>query len=354
MMIYFSITAIGSINADSLDGIFVTLQYALVFITVSLLIVSIGSDQFLYAFIRGYIWSCILSSIWTLLDTAYYYTHGLVSINELFFSSYNKHPLTNRLLIHGLLPLRASGFGWDPGGIAAALVIAYILADVRFVEMRSIRLIKAVLIVSLVLTFSRNGISVLLLYLIYKAVAKLKVTVHRGTRVQLENYLLLVFFAVFFAFSLAYPSTGSGDPGTVRHIKYLSSILYYAYASLPDLLFGFGYRGTQIFFLKYVPFASMSDFFTGANSVVESTLTNLFLYGGLYGIAVNALIFLTIIFYGSKKERTVICFLLVAYIGYTFECVWTNVLIYGFLFSALRRAQENWKSPSTNVGRLAV
>jgi len=332
-MFYFICTIMGAVyNTESYNGIFVGIRYILIFIT-SLLLLLYNSSMYQY-YKKGFVHIAYLTVLWILLDTLYYYYGNIgISINEHLFSTLmigNDHVLTNRFKIGDLpLLLRASGFGWDPGGIAPALLIAFIIQSYEKGKY------KFLLILGILLTLSKTTIIILIFFLIYKFLEQYNQKV--------SYFFIFSFFIIVFTISLiANEKIRSvyGD-GNFRHIKYPSSIIYNLNTSPLEFLFGYGYRGTGEFFYKHVDWMKSQDFMNSIadskNKVVESSFTNLFLYGGFLGSLIYFSFICIAIFFGTKEERAIVAFIMMSFVGYTFENLWTNMFIYMILFRIIQR-----------------
>ncbi|HEX9063181.1 MAG TPA: hypothetical protein VF941_23660 [Clostridia bacterium] len=330
-LIYFLITMMGAVlnTPDSLKSIMVSLRYMAILIAVFFLYLN-RSNSF-ELFIKGFRDSAIINVLWMIMDNFYYYILGnFDSINEVIFEKYAigvEHSLTNRGNYlgdnEGLL-LRSAGLGWDPGGIGPALIIAYIILD------RKNNKLKYFILMGVFLCMSRTSILILFLYLMYRYLARKNIQV---------AHVFIVMIAIIFILSSFFlsPSNSAFDEGTIRHIKYFSGLAQLTYAKFSEILFGFGYRGTGVFFLKYVEWLKYHDFSLGDDSVVESTLVNLFLYGGIFGIFYNALLYLFLIKVPNRIYSDLVIFLLILYIGYTFENLWTVFLTYAMLFETINK-----------------
>jgi len=123
------------------------------------------------------------------------------------------------------------------------------------------------------------------------------------------------------------------DEGTVRHIKYFSELYNLVYASLPEMVFGYGYRGTGEFFNRYVLWLNeVHGFEFSEFSVAESTLTNLFLYGGILGSIYNLFLYFSLLV-KEKDYKYIVYLFILLYFGYTFENIWSTFIIYYLWFS---------------------
>jgi len=320
-------------NTESYKGIFVAIRYFLVLLIVISLF-NINKKYFIF-FKKGFLISAYITVFWMIVDTIYYYFigHG-ISINQYLFSNFiigNEHDLTNRFAI-GSLPLflRASGFGWDPGGIAPALLIAYIINDFEKIYNKN-----WFLIIGIFLSISKTSILILFIYFIYKIIMKVNFKLSK-------IFLISIFIAIFIiSSSVNGNETDPAKAGNIRHIKYPSSIIYLFESSPSEMLLGYGYRGTGEFFYKYVPWFKNNgiaySYRESKNKVVESTFTNLFLYSGILGSAMLIFMLIYIWVYGDKEEFTVIYFLMLGYVGYTFENLWSNFVIFSIVIEIMYR-----------------
>jgi len=332
--IYIIISIMGAIiNTESYNGVSVAIRYILLLFSVSLLY--FYNRETLLCFKKGFVTIAYITVAWMFVDTIYYYMiHPMTSINEDLFSELivgNEHRLTNRFKIGSIpLLLRASGFGWDPGGIAPALLIAYIINYYnRFYQYNWI------LIIGIFLSLSKTTFLALALFVVYLILKKVNML--------LAKSMVALFFVFVFVTSASIngKSTDPNNDGNIRHIKYPSSIGYMIDAPISEILLGYGYRGTGEFFFKYPPWFRTHNFLTSykesQNTIVESSFTNLFLYSGLIGSVIFYSIVFIIFLYGNDEEVAIISFLFIMYVGYTFENLWTNFLIYAIFFEIISR-----------------
>lgn len=339
-VLYFITTIVGAfLNAPNSfeKSLLVTFRYFLVVTTIFMVFTILNFEihkikSFFLYFSEGFIFSGIFNGLWIIIDQVFYYIiTPFYSVNEIVFSNINiglDHELTNRFAFHDFLLLRSAGLGWDPGGLGPALLVCYLLSDI----LGKGKKIKLFLLIAILLTLSRTTYAVLIIYFMIrflKYVSKLN-----------ENYLFVGAIFIFFVINLVIlpfiSVTYLGlyfEEGTVRHIKYFSELYNLVYASLPEIIFGYGYRGTGEFFDKYVPWLyefhgfEFSDF-----SVAESTLSNLFLYGGIIGSIYNLYLYFSLLV-KEKIYKSVVYTLIFLYFGYTFENIWSFFLIYYLWFS---------------------
>ena len=94
-----------------------------------------------------------------------------------------------------------------------------------------------------------------------------------------------------------------------------------------EILFGYGYTGVGDFFNKHVDWLKESPgFIFGKNLNPESTLTNIFFYGGIIGSLFWLFTSIFSFYYGNKKIKMLLITLLILSFGYAINSVWFNSL----------------------------
>jgi hypothetical protein len=330
---YYSVTIAGAVlNAQTHDGVLISLRYMMVTLLVFLLI---SLDKKLFErFTSGFIASALLNVAAIILDQLLFAAHVTgVSITEKIFSiplltDGVSHTITNYAWVSGVLMLRACGFSWDPGAMGPAIMIAYLFHDFRGGKLGPL------FIIGILLTLSKTTIIFLAIYLFYKMLRALRI----------RDFMLYIVSAVAFSViilaSIAVPPySNSIAAGNIRHIKYIASIADIVHAPAQEMFLGYGYRGVGEFFRNNVDWFALHtryyEFDFGPVSVVESSFTNMLLYGGVPGIAWNLFVFFRILLRGERRLKIIYLFLVFLYIGYTFENFWTVCLTSFMLFSTL-------------------
>ncbi|RMA93315.1 hypothetical protein [Hydrogenothermus marinus] len=335
IIIFFLITIIGAtINTESpIKSILVAIRYSIIVTIIFLL--SNQSKQlksYFRIFMKGFVVSVLINSLWIFADTIYYYTvGGFFSINEnlRFLVLGNDHGLTNRLHVSfmnsNIFLLRSAGIGWDPGGIATALVIGFIYVY----ETSKSKKLLVIIALSIFLTLSTTGIVAFIVYLIFNFL-------YRKNKVLAMTSISFLFLFVYIISFIVKPSFVNYDDGKYRHLIYISKVFNIVYAKPTEMLFGYGYRGTGTFMNRYSELPKLQNFYFQENQIPESTLANLFLYGGILGALIQVVIFTLLLYYGNRLERSIIIILLFSYLGYTFENFWTIFIVYMLLFIKVR------------------
>ncbi len=345
--LYFLITNLGAvINAPEsfLYSFLVSIRYIVVISSVFLIFLIFEFNthklkKIFVLFCNGFILSAIINVVWIFLDNIFYYfITPFRSINEIIFNNINlnlEHGLTNRFLLNDFYLLRSSGLGWDPGGIGPALLIALIISDILGKSFK----IRVLLIIGIIMTLSRTAILSLLLYIILKY-AKNIMRIRLNT---LINFGIILYLLIVNALILI-PPDKLGEyfkEGTVRHLKYFSEIYNIVYSTPKEILIGYGYRGTGEFFNKNVSWLyDLHNFYFKKNGIPESTLTNLFLYGGILGALYNIVLYFFLLVY-EQKFKIVIFFLLILYFGYSFENIWNMFIVYYLAFLNTIKIKRN-------------
>lgn len=270
------------------------------------------SDRLFNSYFRGFLTSCILTSVWMLVDAITFYFVSGQSINGMLFSSDASnisHGFTNITDEISILPFpyfRPSGFSWDPGLVVPGLVLGIILAD----HYRSSVSIKTLLISAIIISFSRTAYFVLGAYCVYKILCKI-------FSFRLAKTIYPSTILAYFLYSLhsIYAQAGFA-PGATRHLRYIGSLIYIYRASISQILFGYGLIGSGIFYNNSVPWMQTQSFVFTPGQGCECGMCNLLLAGGIIG----ALCLLYISYYLFTEKNNflfVVCMsLLIAGIGY--------------------------------------
>jgi hypothetical protein len=233
----------------------------------------------------------------------------------------NEHTFMNRQLIGNVLVYRSSGLSWDPGLTITGVALAFIIINENIVRFKHKKVILTLSVLAVILSVSKTSIIVLAAYTVLIFLKK-----YKFNRIQLLNIAAFLLFVLLLYIGL-FIDYGKSDPSNERHIKYFSSIFYLYKADLLEIIFGFGYTGVGEFFNKYVDWLQMEPIFVfDKNLNPESTLTNIFMYGGITGSFFWILTFLFSFRKGNKQIKVFLISLMLLSFGYAINSVWFNSL----------------------------
>lgn len=333
-LLYIS-SIIGAMLSDVISGILFSQIFIITFITVSLAFKI--NKNLIKSLLKGFVASSILTSLYIILQSVFFYLYSInlttVIFPEVLLEKANEHTFTNFININGLIFFRSPGFSWDPALTATALIFSIILITENIVFVKRFKLFMiVVLTIGIFLSVSKVSIISLFIYWTAKILRlhRLKLIlgsykIHLLSLATFLTFLILLYIGFFFK----YTSDAEGD---IRHIKYFSSLFYYFYQSIPEILFGYGYRGSGEFFNKYVEwFNSVPGFLFDKGSAPESTLTYIFLVGGLCGSFFWIFTYIYAFIKGGKEIKILLFTMLLVTFGNTINSVWF-VMLYLSIF----------------------
>ncbi len=255
------------------------------------------------------------------------------------------HTLRNLINIGGVVFYRATGLSWDPALTATGVVIAILLICEKIVHVKKCgKCVILLMVVATILSFSRVSIATLVIYLLFKIsrIYSKRLCWHSsGKGVSMLSVMSFLSFLFFLYLGLFVKYTGSG---TQRHFKYMASIFYFFEQNILEMLFGYGYRGVGLYFDKYVDWlTSVPGFVFGEGACPESTLINLFFWGGAVGSVFWIVTFIRTIWAGSLNIKTIMFMLIFILFGNTINSAWFLIVYFSLVWLAmdnLRSLQE--------------
>lgn len=338
--LFYASTMIGTINSKAYSGLITSQIFILTFITV-LIGYKISNSELLITFLKGFCVSAIITSVFCIIDTIYFYIN-FKPLLETILPDYlmekaNEHTFMNRQLIGNVLVYRSSGLSWDPGLTITGVALAFIIINENIVRFKHKKVILTLSVLAVILSVSKTSIIVLAAYTVLIFLKK-----YKFNRIQLLNIAAFLLFVLLLYIGL-FIDYGKSDPSNERHIKYFSSIFYLYKADLLEIIFGFGYTGVGEFFNKYVDWLQMEPIFVfDKNLNPESTLTNIFMYGGITGSFFWLLTFLFSFRKGNKQIKVFLISLMLLSFGYAINSVWFNSLYIAIVLLAI--SKENYKN----------
>ena len=343
--VFYFATLIGAANSnDFLGGLVASQLFLLTFSSIILYYIIDNGLKFVLIFVKGFIYSAIITSLYTIIDTLHFYLgHNHKSLNIIIFPKYfelktNGHVLTNFQHIgHHLLLYRSSGFSWDPGITFTAVVLAFILLNENIIQIKYKIFSLLIMFIALIVSISKISLIALFIYFIIKIFKNKNVQLTKTIKIKVLSFLpilsiIFLFCEGFFIPYLTYTDANFLTPGNERHLKYFYSIIDYYKANILQILFGFGYRGVGVFFNKYVAWRASTGFIYKIGYGPPSTLTDLFLWGGLIGIIFWFYSYYITFINGSNEIKLLMIILIFLMFGYTINSVWFNS-IYISLFT---------------------
>lgn len=333
-ILYSSATLIGSIYSDNISGAITTFIFLIVFFTI---FISYKLDQ-LIIFIKGFILSAVVTALFSLIDAYQFYFINqkplLSFLPTYLLGKASEHTIENFTYIPllDLIAYRAAGLSWDPGLSITGIVIAYVILDnFYFFNEKLRKIFKFLFIVAILLSVSKTSIIAMIFYFLVKLFIKYY-------SLKVLHILPALVFIGFLYIGLVFEYNDAYSQGNIRHLKYLSSLFYYFYQDLIGIIFGYGYTGVGVFFNHYVEWLySVPGFKFEDGLNPESTLTNIFFYGGILGAIFWLFTFIKSYFYGDYRLKLLLLVLIVISFGYAINSIWFNGIYFSIYFLATRR-----------------
>lgn len=332
LLFYFS-TMLGAISVSSVEG-FLSSQLFLTYFLVVTLSFTNNKSKIL---VKGIVYGGIFVACFVICDDI---CHYLLNFNEPlimkllpeFLLESQGHRLINIDYIFGYWVYRPSGFAWDPGMTMPGLLIVLILTQEFDIDMKFKKLVSLVLILAIIISLSKTTIISLLAYIFFKLFFFQGKHLTKKRKIFLGLLLLCI---IVFLFNIGDYIEYNGYNGNQRHLKYFSSLYYLFKADSINILFGYGFRNTGIFFNNFVPWLYYYGFSNDA--VVESTLTNIFLYGGIVGM-VFWFYYAHKIFDSNNLKCILLLFVLVILsFGYSIVSCWFYLVLNLLFYVAIKR-----------------
>ncbi len=345
--LYYATTLIGTLNSGQYKGIITSQIFLLVFFLI--FIIYKFNFRLINTLLLGFIWSSFITSLYVIFDSFYFYSGNFKSLNEriwpeIFLGKAGEHTLTNISSYGGIIIFRPAGFSWDPGLSITGTVIAFVLIAENIVKIKYKKVFLGLLLIGILLSFSKTSIIALFFYFLLKIfkIDKLVIKFLESNKISFLNIIiLLVFLSLFYiGFFIPYDSDVI-DLSNARHLKYLTSVFYYPYVDyLLELIFGYGYTGVGVFFNKYVTWLKNENFYFGENLNPESTLTNLFFYGGFIGSLFWIITFLYSFYKGNRAIKIVLLTIILLAFGYSINSIWFNFIYLSLVVQGLRNGKN--------------
>lgn len=333
-LVYYGSTLFGALNSEQIEGMLSSQIFIISFV---LLFILYKLDyRLILILLKGFVLSGIITSIYIILDTIYFYTGHFKSLNEVIFPNVFlgeiDHTLRNYFSLFGLILFRPAGFSWDPGLTVTGVVLSVVIVLEKIINFNHKRLFVFLMSLSILLSFSRTSIITLCIYFFIKIMKIDKINIQFNSKIKISTLNSIIIFYILFILIIGllipYNDTTPLSLGSIRHLKYFSSVFYYVYDfNNPfNLLFGYGYKGVGVFFNKNVDWLKETGNFIfkpGLNP--ECTLVNIFFYGGIIGSIFWIYTFLLTLHYGDTKIKLLLFTLINLAYGYAINSVWFNI-----------------------------
>jgi hypothetical protein len=334
-LLYYSAVQIGTLNYYNFTGLLTAQLFFLAFLTVFISYKLNDDLSLIFVLIKGFVYSALITAIFIIIEEVYYYMGGFASLSHLMFNKFAPEgvhlTITENIKWLGVL-YRPSGFSWDPGLSITALVIAFILIREAIISVEFKKLILLLLFLSIIISIDKTSIIAMFLYLIFKffqnkwIVLYPKFKVHFLTVTLVFTFLFLLYFGFFIRYNKIFHDQD------YNHLKYLGS-LFYLYKENPfEFLFGFGYKGIGSFFnhnIKWLQSLNMK-FSNGAGP--ESTLTDMFFFGGIIGLFYWFFTFIYTFMKGDNHIKLLMFSMFFILYGYTINSTWFNCIYISLFF----------------------
>ncbi len=337
--LYFAATILGAVLSDSLPGLITSVIFLLNVIT--FLLITYLNDKLILNYVKGFVYSAFITGVIIIISTIFFYSYHINIIEVilpkiLIESKAGEHTLTNIINIGNFIFFRPAGLSWDTGISVTGLTLALIIVMEKIVEIKHKTIFILLSVIAIFLSISKTSIITLLFYLIFKITKKI---LRLEYSYKIDTIVLLTIIAIFLYLGLFIQYTGDGNE---RHLKYFSSLFYYLYQNPLHILFGYGYTGVGVFFNHSVPwFRDYSDiFYFGKNLNPESTLTNIFLYGGILGSIWWIYSFIFIFANGNPRIRNVAITIVLLSFGYGINSVWFNSVYVSILILSVANIKK--------------
>jgi len=335
IILYFISTIIGALISKSYSGIITSFLFILTFVFVFLAYKL--NENYILIFLKGFIISAIITSIIVYIDTFYYYLFNtplwLKIIPEHLAQKAGDSYGAKIKYIWGIKFYRSAGLSWDPGISMTGVTLAIVLLFEKIVNIKNLKFFLLLMFGAVILSISRTAIYALVFYFFIKSFEKVfnKIKIER-TKVNLLTILAFIIIVIFLNIGI-FIEYNNASQGTERHLKYFSSLYYFYKQNFFEFLFGYGYTGVGIFFNKYVDWLyNVKGFYFKPDLNPESTLTNIWFYGGLVGSFFWIYLFFKILLHSIDNIKIVFLILILLSFGYAINSVWFNAILFVLIF----------------------
>ena len=332
-LLYYAVVQIGTLNYYNFSGLLTAQLFFLAFLIIFMSYKLNDDLSLIFVFIKGFIYSALITAVFIIIEEIYYYAEGFKSLSYILFNKFVPKDvyLTIFIYIKGLGAIyRPSGFSWDPGLSVTALVIAFILIRESIVYVKFKKSILLLLFLSIMISIDKTSIITIFLYLIFKffqnkwMVLYPKFKIHFLSIVLIFSFLFLLYFGLFIQYNISNLD--------YHHLKYLGS-LFYLYKENPlEFLFGFGYKGIGSFFNHNINWLKSENFKFSKGTSPESTLTDMFFYGGIIGLFYWGFTFFYSYVKGDNRIKLLMFSMFFILYGYTINSTWFNCIYISIFF----------------------
>lgn len=337
LAVLFTISAsIGTISTGIPEGIMTSLVFIFCFIVV-LFSAKAGYNAIL---LKGFFYSGLVSSIYIIIDAAQFY---FLSFEPLIWTISPEtrnpdimgipHPFLNFSQVGPLSLYRPSGLCPDPGVSVTGITLGYITYKEKWFSLRDRKIYDLIIIAAILLSVSKTSIIAICGYYVLRRLKFITIVEKDGASIKKRSslwYFLVGLICALFIVGCILPYDGNGNE---RHLKYFSSLIYFPLSDPVNFLFGYGMTNTGYYFEDVVPW---SKGFFAEGQVCESTLANIFLYGGIVGSLFWIYTFSLIIKPQNRSLLIVSIILTLLMFGYTISGSWFFFVVLSAVFKAIK------------------
>lgn len=330
---------VGAIASNGASGILTAIVFMICYV-VTLSSVKFGLNNQL---LKGFFFCAVLSSIYIIVDAIQFY---LVSREPLIWILVpitrdpevigRPHPFLNLIGVFGIPLYRPCGLSPDPGCSVTAITLAYILYKENMISMKKRKIYDFLVFSAIVVSISKTSIFALFMYFLIRKIPNYYLPI-KGKKISFLVVIGIFEFLGLFVIGLITPYTGEGNE---RHLKYFSSLIYTPTANPVNFLFGYGFTNTGLFFDEYVPWISSVEGFKLVGHVCESTLANIFLYGGFLGSFFWIYLFYVIFKSNNSKYLMILDIVIFLSFGYTISGAWLFFVLFSLCLNSLNTNKE--------------
>ena len=344
ILLFFATTILGTINSEDYDGIISSLIFLLCFLTIFILfkLSKISNINLIANYLKGFFFSSLFTSVFSIIENIYYY----ITFRSLLQDILPKTLYVSKMMARGesiinlqkvsnIVVYRSNGLSWDPGLSITGVVLGFIIFNENIVNVKYKKILQLLILIGIILSFSKTSLVALFAYFILKYINKLKINKNDIQRIYNILFILILLILFICGFFVEYNYSNEGNN---RHLKYFSSIIYFYKQNIFEFFFGYGYTGVGQYFNKYVDWLiNVPGFIFGKRLNPESTLTNIFFYGGFIGSLYWILSFYYINNFKNKDIQSILIVIILLMFGYSINSVWFNNFYFILLLTTINK-----------------
>lgn len=348
-ILYYASTMVGTINSGFYSGLLTSQLFLMTFLLV-FIAYKINNDLTLVKkLLKGFVFSGIATSLFCIADSIYFYSGNFNTLNniiwpEILLSRGSDHGFLNLINLFGVTFFRPSGLFWDPGITITGVTISFIIVSEEIIKIKLKKIVLLMFFIAIILSISKTSIIALFLYFVLKIFQNKVISLDIGRRITILSIVAvsLFLFLLYVGLFIPYNNETQISLGSARHLKYFASLFYFYKQNIFEMLFGYGYTGVGVFFVKYIDwiyFYGSFNYLLGKSP--ESTLTNIFLYGGIVGSLFWIFTYVMSFLRGDNNVKILLLILIPLCFGYTFSSVWFNMVYFIMIIINIHKQRQN-------------